>query len=159
MELIRTDVTAVETLRTMVTGLDVCMLITTDAEGHRHNRQMAAIRIDDEGNCWFFASKGSGKLRDLANNNKLQVVFADPGKNNYVEIHGIAEVICDQQQLARNWSPLVSEWFPRGIDDPRVCLVRVDTTNVFYWDERCEGIQRLQIRTLNRTEDDRKLAA
>lgn len=147
MEMIKTNEATVSVLKKMIEGLDVCILITTSNEGRRHNRPMAAIRIDNEGYCWFFASRSSGKLKDIAANNKLQVVFADASGNNYVEIHGIGTVVCDENELKDKWSPLVNEWFPGGIKDPEVCLVKADITNIFFWDEITGGIQRLSIKT------------
>jgi general stress protein 26 len=158
MVVIKNEDTAVKTLTNMIEGLDVCMLITTDGEGQRNNRPMAAIKFDELGNCWFFASRSSGKLKDLSINNKLQLVFANPATDDYVEIHGVGNVICDAEEISNKWSPLVSQWFPNGVKDPEVCLVKVEVTNVFYWDEAAEGIQRLAIRTTTVVEDQ-KLAA
>ena len=156
MERIRTNEAAIEKLRKGAES-DVCMIITTDAEGHRNNRPMAAVKIDDEGNCWFFASKSSGKLQDLSSNNKIQVVFADPAKDDYMEIHGQGSVICDENEIADKWSPLVHQWFPGGMKDPEVCLVRIEVTSVFYWDANTDGIQRLAIKTT--VVGDQRLAA
>jgi general stress protein 26 len=142
----------------MVEGLDICMLITTDTEGHRHNRPMAEIKIDDNGDCWFFASRSSGKLKDIAVNNKLQLVFANPAINDYVEVHGVATVVCNEEEIRNNWSPLVNEWFPGGVRDPEVCLVQVNVTSVFYWDEKTAGIKRLLIKTTTVVEDQRLAA-
>lgn len=158
MELRNTNEAAVTRLKTMTEGLDVCMLITTDAEGQRHNRPMAAVKIDDEGNCWFFASRSSGKLRDISTNNKVQVIFADPASDHYVEIHGIGNVICDEAEIKDKWSPLVNEWFPGGIKDPEICLVKAEVTNIFYWDAAAEGIQRLSIKTTTVVETERLAA-
>jgi general stress protein 26 len=142
----------------MIRGLDICMLITTDESGQRHNRPMAEIKIDDNGGCWFFASKSSGKLKDIAINNKLQLVFANPAMNDYVELHGVATLVCDENEIRNNWSPLVNEWFPKGIKDPEVCLVKVEVTSIFYWDKMTERIKRLSIQTTTVVEDQRLAA-
>jgi general stress protein 26 len=158
MELMKTNEAAIGRLRDMIRQLDLCILITTGKDGQRHNRPMAAVKIDDNGDCWFFASKSSGKLRDISSNNKLQVIFANPAINDYVELHGVATVDCNEAEIMDKWSPLVNDWFPGGIKDPEVCLVRVEITNIFYWDEKTEGIQRLSIKTTT-VVDDQRLAA
>lgn len=158
MERIITDIAAVEHMRGIAGTSIICMLITTDAEGKRNNKPMAAIRIDDEGNCWFFASKSSGKIKDISTNNKIEVVFANPDNDDYLEIHGSGNTICDIEQIQKNWSPLVNEWFPKGITDPEICLVKIDVTSVFYWDATKEGIQRLSIKTIV-VEEEQRLAA
>lgn len=157
MERKRTNETAVYKMREIAATSNVCMVITTGAEGSRNNRPIAAARIDDEGSCWFFASKSSGKLKDISHNNKLQVVFANPDRDDYLEIHGTASVICDEAEIADKWNPLADGWFPGGMQDPEVCLVKIEVTNVFYWDAEEEGIQRLSI-SMN-VMADQKLAA
>lgn len=158
MERIRINEAAVEQMKKSAATSDVCMIITTGTDGNRHNRPMAAVKIDDDGSCWFFASRSSGKLKDLAVNNKIQIVFADPSTGDYMEVHGEGVVICDEKEITDKWSPLVNKWFPNGIKDPEVCLVRIEVTSVFYWDATTEGIQRLSIRTTTVVEDQ-KLAA
>lgn len=119
---------------------------------------MGAVRIEDDGSCWFFASKSSGKIRDIEVNNKIQVIFADSASESYVEVHGAGSVVCDEQEIMNKWSPLVSQWFPNGIKDPQVCLVRIEITSVFYWDDRTEGIQRLSINKTTVVEEQRLAA-
>ena len=31
------------------------------------------------------------------------------------------------------WSVVVKAWFPEGVDDPNLCLLKVKPTNVYYW--------------------------
>lgn len=145
MEIIRTEESAVAKMRAIAAESNICMLITNAVAGERRNRPMAAVTIDDEGNCWFFASKSSGKLKDIQGNNKIQLVYAHPENDHYLEVHGTGVVICDQEEIARKWSPLVNEWFPAGITDPEVCLVKLEVTIVFYWDTGTKGIRRLVV--------------
>lgn len=157
MELIKTDEAAVEILKNMISVMDLCILVTTDVNGRRNNRPMAAIKIDSEAYCWFFASKSSGKIKDISGNDKLQVIFANPANDDYVEIQGVGTVVCDEQEIRDKWSPLANDWFPSGVKDPEVCLVRVEITNIFYWDSATENIQRLLIKTT--VVGDQRLAA
>jgi general stress protein 26 len=147
MERTRINEAAVNRMREMASASAVCMLITTDSTGGRNNRPMDAVKIDAAGDCWFFASRSSGKLKDMAANDKLQLVFANPGSDDYLEIHGAAEIVCDEKEIDAKWSPLVSDWFRGGARDPELCLVRITVTNVFYWDVTTENIQRLSITT------------
>jgi general stress protein 26 len=158
MERQKTNEAAIEQVKEKATTSNVCIIITTDKDGSRHNRPMGAVKIDDDGSCWFFASKSSGKLRDIAVNNKIQIVFANSATEDYMEVHGEGTVICDEKEITDKWSPLVNQWFPNGIKDPEVCLVRIEVTSVFYWDAATEGIQRLAIKTTTVVED-RKIAA
>ena len=31
------------------------------------------------------------------------------------------------------WTPVLKAWFPDGIDDPKLCLVKVITEDAYYW--------------------------
>jgi general stress protein 26 len=158
MERIKTDEIAIKQMKDAANLANICMLITTGADSKRTNRPMAATRIDDEGNCWFFASKSSGKIKDISINNKIQLVFANPDTDEYLEIHGSGITICDQDEIQKNWSPLVNEWFPRGITDPEICLVKIEVSCVFYWDVALQEIRRLVIKTTT-IEEEQRLAA
>ncbi|MEJ7685210.1 MAG: pyridoxamine 5'-phosphate oxidase family protein [Segetibacter sp.] len=32
------------------------------------------------------------------------------------------------------WSPVVKTWFPKGLEDPALALLKVDTNEASYWD-------------------------
>lgn len=149
---------AVTFMRQGSSSASICMIITADEKGNRHNRPMGAVKIDDDGSCWFFASKSSGKLKDIAVNNKIQIVFANPDTENYIEVHGEGAVTCDEKEIEDKWSPLVSTWFRDGIKDPEICLVRMIVTGIFYWDEVTGCLQQFSIKTAAVVEDQRLAA-
>jgi general stress protein 26 len=31
------------------------------------------------------------------------------------------------------WKPSMKTWFPEGLDDTKICLVKVMTENAYYW--------------------------
>ncbi|HEX6914057.1 MAG TPA: pyridoxamine 5'-phosphate oxidase family protein [Chitinophagaceae bacterium] len=145
-------------MRELASACNVCILITTEAQGGRRNRPVGAIEIDDAGNCWFFASRSSGKIKDISTNNKIQLVFANPDFDHYLEIHGTGIVVDDKAEIACRWCPLVNEWFRGGMHDPEVVLVRIDVTSVFYWDTTVAAIRRLAVKQVE-TAEQQRLAA
>jgi general stress protein 26 len=42
--------------------------------------------------------------------------------------------VIDKEKMKQLWTPAVKAWFPDGIDDPHLCLLRVDTKQAWYWD-------------------------
>jgi general stress protein 26 len=32
------------------------------------------------------------------------------------------------------WNPILKAWFPKGLDDPSICLLKVDVEQAEYWD-------------------------
>ena len=40
----------------------------------------------------------------------------------------------DKQKIEELWSPVVKAWFPKGVDDPTLSLLKVETNEASYWD-------------------------
>ena len=43
-------------------------------------------------------------------------------------------IITDKQSIKNKWSPIVKAWFPNGVDDPNIALLKVTPYDVYYWD-------------------------
>jgi general stress protein 26 len=61
-------------------------------------------------------------------------VYAHPGKESYLDVWGNASVVTDMQKIKDKWSPLIKAWFPNGVDDPNLSLLKVSPFDVYYWD-------------------------
>jgi general stress protein 26 len=46
----------------------------------------------------------------------------------------VAIVIRDSQKAKELWSPVYKAWFPQGLDDPDLALLKVKVESVEYWD-------------------------
>ena len=95
---------------------------------------MATVEVDKDGNAWFFSNEYSGKVGQISENNELNLIYAHPGKSTYLNIFGIGSIVIDREKMKQLWTPMVQSWFPDGIDDPHLCLLRVDTKQAWYWD-------------------------
>ncbi len=54
--------------------------------------------------------------------------------NKYVSVSGRAQVVTDRSKIKELWTPLMKTWFPKGEDDPEICLIRVRAESAEYWD-------------------------
>lgn len=125
---------AVKKLQDMVSDIRTCMMITSGKTGARASRPMAAVDTDHMGNIWFFTSQHSNKVKDIELDHFVQLVFAHPGKDSYLDVRGRANVIIDTASVKEKWNPMIKAWFPGGIDDPAICLLQIKTDEVHYWD-------------------------
>jgi general stress protein 26 len=125
---------AVKKLQDMVNDIRACMMITSGKTGARASRPMAAVDTDHMGNIWFFTSRHSNKVKDIELDHFVQLVFAHPGKDSYLDVRGRANVIADPESVKEKWNPMIKAWFPGGIDDPDICLLQIKTDEVHYWD-------------------------
>jgi general stress protein 26 len=62
------------------------------------------------------------------------VSYADPTDHRYVSVSGRASLVRDREKIEELWNPDCEAWFPQGIDDPQLALLRVDATKAEYWD-------------------------
>jgi len=79
-----------------------CGLITIDSTGQPEVRTMNPFPANNEFITWFATSRSSRKVREIKNNPKVCVYFANHiSAKGYVNITGIAEVIDDKDLLIK----------------------------------------------------------
>ena len=126
---------SLEKLRDLIKEIDFCMLTTIDEEGDPHSRPMSSNGdIDRNGDLWFFTNASSHKVDEVAQSPKVNVSFADPDKQRYVSVTGIAKLIRDREKIDELWRPEFKMWFPKGKDDPEIALLCVSLEKGEYWD-------------------------
>ncbi|CAF1027541.1 unnamed protein product [Didymodactylos carnosus] len=118
----------------MIKHIQFAMLTTTDKENNLHSRPMAYKQVEKDGELWFFTRADSHKVGEIKKNNHVNVTFSDPSKQNYVSMCGKAELIRDKQKAKELWSDYLKAWFPGGLDDPELALLRIDVEGAEYWD-------------------------
>ena len=124
---------SVKKFKKLVNDINVCMFITNNREDE-HTRPMATIEIEDNGTLWFFTDIRSIKVEEVSTNRLVHLVYAHPGKASYLDVWGNASVITDKQAIKNKWSPIVRAWFPGGVDDPNIALLRIEPRDAYYWD-------------------------
>lgn len=122
-------------IRNLVKDIDFCMLTTVDENGDLHSRPMSANgEIDQEGNIWFFTDVASHKVSEVAKLPKVNVSFADPDNQKYVSISGLAQLVRNREKIEELWKPEFKIWFPGGMDDPKIALLKINLEKAEYWD-------------------------
>ncbi|MDZ4823094.1 MAG: pyridoxamine 5'-phosphate oxidase family protein [Flavobacteriales bacterium] len=122
-------------LKSLVDDINICLFCThLKTDDGSTARPMAAQKVCDQGNIWFFSEKDSDKNKDIAQDKHVQLFFSHPGKSSYLVVNGEAEIINDRAKIEELWSPIVKIWFPEGKDDPNISIVKVKPTTAYYWD-------------------------
>lgn len=124
---------AIKKFTKLVNEIRVCMFITNNKE-QGHTRPMATIEVDDSGILWFFTDIRSIKVEEVNAEHEVHLAYAHPGKESYLDVWGIATVSRDRQLIKDKWSAFVKAWFPDGVDDPNLALLKVEPRDVYYWD-------------------------
>lgn len=110
------------------------MFTYVNLHGQMTSKPMTTQDIDADGALWFFTSTLSDMWENIGINQNVNVSFAEPEDSVYVSVSGIAERIVERSKIESRWNPLVAAWFPDGVEDPHLVLVRVVPHVVEYWD-------------------------
>ncbi|TDH20030.1 general stress protein [Segetibacter sp. 3557_3] len=126
---------AIEKLQELATE-ETCLFGTFTGEFALRSRPMSTQKIEDDGSFWFFSGKDSHKNREIAQNDKVELLYANSSKENYLAVHGKAEITTDRAKIEELWTPLIKTWFQEGKDDPNLSLIKVTPQDAYYWDTK-----------------------
>lgn len=130
------DRQSIDTLWTMIKGIRVAMMTTLDDNGRLNSRPMATLSHAgfEDGTLWFFTRADSGKVSELDRHWRVNLAYAEPEKQDYVSLSGIAEVVHDSEKIHFLWREIMTTWFPQGPDDPEIALLKISVDQAEYWD-------------------------
>lgn len=134
-----------EQLWTLIKDIRFAMFTTHDDGGHLHARPMTTQnrQIDEDHSLWFFMSRSGEPVAELSSDANVNVAYADPDRDAYVSVSGVARVVDDRNRAKQLWGPMNEAWFPGGVDDPDLALVRVDIVHADYWDVKANKLTQL----------------
>jgi general stress protein 26 len=112
----------------------MCMLTTADRDGTLRSRPMASQSDYPDSNLYFFTDRHSGKVEEIRDNASVSLSYEEPKKNTYISVSGRASLVQDKELMKKFWSPLYRAWFPEGLEDPRVSMLKVTIEKAEYWD-------------------------
>ncbi len=125
---------AIEKIARMTKNAHIAMLTTVVENGDLHSRPMANVQTPFDGDIWFFTAKSSPKVHDIENKPVVNVAFSDPENQNYVSLAGRAELVIDRALFEKYWTKAFEAWFPEGLDDPELSLLKISVDSAQYWD-------------------------
>ncbi len=126
----------------MIRSIKVAMLATWDGE-HLRSRPMHAHVDEASGELLFFTRLDSGKTREARRYHEVNVAFVDNVAQTWVSVSGRAGIELDDAVIRRFWTPFAAAWFPEGLDDPELALLRVEPEVAEYWDVTAGGMRYL----------------
>jgi general stress protein 26 len=118
----------------LIKNIRIAMLTTMEEDGSLRSRPMAAPQMAFQGELWFFTSADASKVAASQQHRQVNVSFADPEHQDYVSVSGIASLVRDRQKMEELWSPWFATWFPQGLNDPNLALLKVAVEQAEYWD-------------------------
>lgn len=124
---------SIEKLKSLTEGIDFCMLTTING-GQLRSRPMSTQEMDENGELWFFTSDQTHKVDEIEADDRVNAAYSQPGDNVYVSVAGRASIVKDRQKIEELWNPILKAWFPEGLDDPHLCLLKISVEEAEFWD-------------------------
>ena len=118
----------------LIADIHFAMLTTVASDGTLRSRPMATLKTEFDGDLWFFTDDDSPKVDEIIDEKHVCVSFSAPDKQKYVSVSGLAGLVRDKDRARELWTPAAKAWFPNGIDDPHLGLLRVRAQTIEYWD-------------------------
>ncbi|TYQ13682.1 UNVERIFIED_ORG: general stress protein 26 [Zoogloea ramigera] len=133
----------IQTIADKIKDVRFGMFTTCDADQMLTSRPLTTQQIDNEGNLWFFTSDEAAFTLDLPTHPDINISFSDPERQLYLSISGQAFLVKDQAKARELWTPAARSWFPKGVEDPHLTLIRVRIQSAEYWDAGSSKMKQL----------------
>ena len=130
--------TAVKKLGDLISDIQFAMLTTVEPDGSMRSRPMATHFNHNsktfDGTLWFFTKEHSPKVDEVHQDHHVGLSYASSEQSTYVSVSGMATLVQDAAKNKELWDPKYIAWFPKGLDDPELSLLKVTVDKAEYWD-------------------------
>jgi general stress protein 26 len=128
---------AIAKVRKLLPSFHATLFVTgLSRRTHPHSRPLA-IQGDPAvfgGTLWFFADTRSPKIHELSADPTVTLFFQNDADSCYMQLDGSAAVVRDSPKMRELYTPALKTWFPEGLDDPNLTLIRFDAASGAYWE-------------------------
>ena len=109
------------------------MLTTIDEDGGIYSCPMTLQQVSADGAMWFFTSTTTPTAQSVERDARVGVALMGDD-NFYASVYGTASLVNDRAKMRELWDTMVKAWFPQGVEDPHLVLLRLDIARGEYWD-------------------------
>ena len=116
------------------------MMTTVCKDGSFCSRPMATQEPHFDGGLWFFTKADSAKVGEVEEEGQVNLTYENSLESIYVSLSGRATLVQDRQMIEKLWHEDLKIWFPEGVSDPLLALLRVDVDKWAYWDAQSSAM-------------------
>ena len=120
-----------EHLYDLLNNFDTAMMIVRADDSHIHGRPMAIALLLDNAEIYFVTRIDSPKIADIQANPTVTLTFQS--SSQFASLSGRATVVRDKPLIDDLWKESLKLWFPKGKDDPAICLIHFIPEDGEYW--------------------------
>jgi general stress protein 26 len=122
-------------LSSLLEDFDVAMLTTLlPRDGSLHSRPMMTQEMPFDGTLNFLTKFSTDKIDEIRAGSQVNLAYVSPTDGRYISISGAAYILRDRMRIEALWSEIYRSWFPQGVDEPDLALLRVDVVEAEVWD-------------------------
>ncbi|WP_293942479.1 MULTISPECIES: pyridoxamine 5'-phosphate oxidase family protein [unclassified Sphingobacterium] len=135
---------ALDKLKSIVDQIDVGTICSFGKESiYPHGVPMSRQEVDNQGNIWYICSAQSDTYKNIENDPRVSVFYADPKNYTFLSINGTAKLSREQARIDRYWNKMMEGWFEKGKEDPNIRLLCVSPQEAHYWDSNSNMVVNL----------------
>jgi len=121
-------------LRELLEGFPIAFMVTV-SNGDVSARPLGIVGDHAfDGTLWFITDKRSRKVKAIESGASTTLLFQNDKIGNYLQLTGRAAVVEDRAKLEELYTTLQRTWFPEGLNDPDITLLRFDADGGYFWD-------------------------
>lgn len=99
----------------------------------QHPQPMTHFTDDDEGRLWFITASDTDLVGALGHGATARFTVVSDKRDYHASLVGALQVSEDDDKLAELWSLPVAAWFEKGLEDPKVTLLRFVPREAAVW--------------------------
>lgn len=120
-----------ENLYELLKDFHNAMMLVRSDDAHMHGRPMAIAKLEENAGIFFITSIDSPKIADIQANANVTLTFQNASQ--FASLSGRATVEQDKAMIADLWKEPMKLWFPKGKEDPAICLIHFTPEDGEYW--------------------------
>jgi general stress protein 26 len=122
-------------VRELLTNFPIAFMVTV-SDGTPTARPIGVVgdHAAFDGSLWFITDTRSRKVQAINAGAITSLLFQNDKEGAYLHLTGRASVVDDRARLEQLYTTLQRTWFPLGLDDPNITLLRFDVEQGDYWD-------------------------
>jgi general stress protein 26 len=114
-------------------AIGTCMMVIRTDAGILA-RPMRGVIASDANLIWFFTDRTTETALHAERSCSCCLTYADVKTQTFVSLSGELSLVDDRAEIARLWTEGAAVYFPRGIEDRSLVLLRFAPDNASYWD-------------------------
>jgi general stress protein 26 len=120
-------------LKSIIAITNTGILFTHGSVGKLNGRAMTTVKIEQNANLWFFTNEFSRHVSEICKNNRVVINYTVPLSNTYAVVRGKAYLTREINKINELYVPAIKTWFPAGLNDPSMILLRVEPVEIQCW--------------------------